>query len=132
MKTIDLKEFTENFIKISSTLTIAEIQMLYLFITEPSMINLSQQNIADRIGSDRRTVNIGVKKLKQKGYVSDMNIASEQLRDSDNNITHVEKDDSDKNITHTEKDDSDKNIALYEKEKAKKYIHIQQKNISML
>jgi hypothetical protein len=72
MNTIDLQEFTENFMEISNRLTNAEIRMLYLLITEPDVIKLSQQEFADKIGTHRRTINIGLKKLLEHKYISDI------------------------------------------------------------
>ncbi len=116
MKTIDLKNFTDNFIEISSSLTPAEIRILYLFITEPSVILLSQQKIADKIGKDRRTVNIGMKKLMQLGYTSDIFITSKKDVESDKNISTSKGHTFSKNIfqkTSTKKDPSYQNL-LYE------------------
>jgi hypothetical protein len=70
MKTITEEEFLNRFLKISNELTYAEICMLYLLITEPYIVELSQQKFADRINSHRRTINIGMKKLKELKYIS--------------------------------------------------------------
>ena len=71
MKTIIEPYFIRNFIKISQELTYAEIRMLYLLILEPHVSELSQQEFADRIQAHRRTINIGLKKLKRLHYVFD-------------------------------------------------------------
>lgn len=73
MKTIAERYFFRNFIKISQELTSAEVRMLYLLITEPAISKLPQQEFADRIKAHRRTINIGLKKLKQLHYISDSN-----------------------------------------------------------
>lgn len=73
MKTITEHSFFRNFIKISQELTYAEVRMLYLLITEPAISKLPQQEFADRIKAHRRTINIGLKKLKQLHYISDSN-----------------------------------------------------------
>src|SRR4030042_6443280 len=87
MKTIKIKEFTDNFLEISNNLTLAEIRMLYLLISEPYVIKLSQQKFADKIGTHRRTINLGLKKLLQHKYVSDINITDDLSISSDKNIT---------------------------------------------
>jgi len=86
MKTIDLKEFIDNFMEISKKLTHAELQMLYLFIAEIDVINLSQQKIADRLGVNRRTIILGIKKLLKNKYISDINITLKKAVRSDKNI----------------------------------------------
>ena len=87
MKTISLKEFTNKFMAISDNLTRAEIRLLYLLITEPSVIKISHKSIADRIKTDRRTIWIGLKNLNEHKYISDINITNESKQESDKNIT---------------------------------------------
>lgn len=87
MKTIDIKEFTDNFMVISSNLTHAEIRMLYLLITEPDVIKLSQQKLADKIETHRRTINIGLKKLVKYTYLRDFHTRDDETLNSDKNIT---------------------------------------------
>lgn len=136
MKTIELKEFTDCFMAISNNLTHAELRMLYLLITEPDVIKLSRQKFAEKIGTHRRTIWLGIEKLKKLNYISaikttddqmtvdsDKNITKTQLVDSDTNITDnkviIE---SDKNITDKPIGKGDKIIALTEEEKAIKFI----------
>lgn len=70
METIHSYDFFGNFMEISKNLTLSEVQMLYLLIKDPSVRSLSQQEFADKIGTHRRTINIGLKKLVQFGYLS--------------------------------------------------------------
>ncbi len=74
MKTIELEEFVSNFMEISNDLTHAELRMLYVLINDPDVINLSQQQFADKLGVNRRTIVIGLQKLEQHKYISDKNI----------------------------------------------------------
>jgi len=74
MKTIELEEFVSNFMEISNDLTHAELRMLYTLINDPDVINLSQQQFADKLGVNRRTIVIGLQKLEQHKYISDKNI----------------------------------------------------------
>lgn len=108
MNTIDLQEFTNNFMEISNRLTNAEIRMLYLLITEPDVIKLSQQEFAKKIGTHRRTINIGYKNLFKQGYIGDKDI--KRAVKSDKNITLILKGDNDKVITTKTKKEHDKNI----------------------
>jgi hypothetical protein len=71
MLTITEKEFFERFMIISQDLTYAEVRMLYLLIAEPDIIELSQQVFANRIQAHRRTINIGLKKLRKLKYIGD-------------------------------------------------------------
>jgi hypothetical protein len=94
METISLEEFTSNFMKISKNLTSSEMRMLYLLITKPETIKISQQMFATEIGTHRRTINIGYKNLMKNGYINipditnqnkvviDINIANEQIEDN--------------------------------------------------
>lgn len=99
MKTISLKEFTDNFMQISNNLTNAEMRLLYLFITEPDVIKLSQQQFADKIGTHRRTIWLGIKKLQKLNYISGINVNENGIEKSDNNITNAKSDKGDTNIT---------------------------------
>jgi DNA-binding MarR family transcriptional regulator len=69
MKTTKKSDFLYFFLEISEKLTLNELRLLYLLMTEPKVIELSQQEIADRIQAHRRTVNIGLKKLKGLKYI---------------------------------------------------------------
>lgn len=51
METVGAKEFYEDFLRISQSLTLTELQMLYILITEPEAIELSQQAFADKLGT---------------------------------------------------------------------------------
>lgn len=64
MRTITLKDFTDDFMEISKKLTHSELRMLYLLITEPQVVKLTQSEFAERISTDRRTINLGYKKLR--------------------------------------------------------------------
>lgn len=64
MRTITLKDFTDDFMEISKKLTHSELRMLYLLITEPQVVKLTQSKFAERISTDRRTINLGYKKLR--------------------------------------------------------------------
>ena len=70
MKTINLNEFTSDFMEISKNLTSTEMRMLYLLITRPDVIKISQESFAKEIGAHRRTINIGYKKLMKNGYIN--------------------------------------------------------------
>jgi hypothetical protein len=70
MKTISLSEFTSNFMEISNNLTASEVRMLYLLITQPDVIKISQQMFASKIGTHRRTISIGYKTLTNHGYIT--------------------------------------------------------------
>ena len=74
MQTIDERRFFRKFITISEELTYAEIRMLYLLITEPTIAELPQHEFAERIQAHRRTINIGLKKLKRLNYIYDDNL----------------------------------------------------------
>lgn len=74
MKTIELDKFVSEYMDISTNLTHAELRMLYVLINNPDVINLSQQQFADKLGVNRRTIVIGLQKLEQHNYISDKNI----------------------------------------------------------
>ena len=74
MYTISKKKFMSDFIGISNKLTKSEIQFLYLLVTHPDLHNKTQGELADILDVNRRTIVIGMKKLKQYGFVSDNNI----------------------------------------------------------
>ena len=71
MNTITENEFFEKFMKISQDLTYSEARMLYLIITDPSILEMPQEIFAKRIQAHRRTINIGLKKLRKLEYISD-------------------------------------------------------------
>ncbi len=78
MRTINEQFFFRKFMEISQELTYAEVRMLYLLITEPIIAESSQQEFADRIKSHRRTINIGLKKLRSLGYIKDSKSVDEE------------------------------------------------------
>jgi hypothetical protein len=97
MRTISLNEFTYDFMDISKKLTYAEIRMLYLLITEPEVRNITQQDFANKIETDRRTINIGLKNLRRFNYLSGINfnhikIDADKLKYPDNKLEEVYKD----------------------------------------
>ena len=94
MKTINLNEFSSDFMDISEKLTLSEVRMLYLLITDPDVIKISQQVFASKIGAHRRTINIGYKKLLKHGYISDPDINKQQRSDIVANITNEQVDDT--------------------------------------
>lgn len=69
MRTITLKDFTDDFIEISKKLTHSELRMLYLLITEPQVVKLTQSEFAERISTDRRTINLGYKELRENNLI---------------------------------------------------------------
>ncbi len=69
MKTISEQEFFGEFMKISQDLTYSEVRMLYLIITDPSILEMPQELFAKRIQAHRRTINIGLKKLRKLHYI---------------------------------------------------------------
>jgi hypothetical protein len=77
MKTITENEFFDKFMKISQDLTYSEVRMLYLIITEPSIIDIPQELFAKRIQTHRRTINIGLKKLRKLNYISEVSSPEE-------------------------------------------------------
>ncbi len=85
MKTISMNQFTYSFMVISKKLTLAELRLLYLLITEPVSIELSQLDLAKKIEVNRRTINIGVKKLKELALISEVYLA-----DNDKNIKYYQ------------------------------------------
>ena len=140
MKTINLNEFTSSFMEISKNLTSSEMRMLYLLITKPDVIKISQQMFANEIGAHRRTINIGYKKLMKNGYIDiqdipnqhevvidtsitnelaeDKNIISSNFKNTPDNISiiddKIEKEDNDK---ITKKENSINNILHTEETK---------------
>jgi hypothetical protein len=84
METISLQEFTFKFIDISKNLTNAELRMLYLLITEVDNRKLTQQEFAMKVMTDRRTINIGLKKLKGNGYIHEDDIKDVHQVDIEN------------------------------------------------
>lgn len=64
------EEFLSDFMKISKDLTSAELRMLYLIIKEPEVLNLPQEQFAIKIKVHRRTINIGLKKLRELNLIS--------------------------------------------------------------
>jgi len=89
MKTITLKGFTDDFMEISKRLTHSELRMLYLLITEPQVVKLTQSEFAERISTDRRTINLGYKKLRDCNLI----LYSESINDKGNqrkNIIYLE------------------------------------------
>lgn len=81
METCTPNQFFHQFLQISEKLTLAELKMLYLVITQPEVIDLSQQEFADKIQTHRRTINLGLKKLRECGYVADIEKNSIKLTD---------------------------------------------------
>lgn len=88
MKTINLNEFTSDFLEISKNLTLTEMRMLYLLITRPDVIKISQESFAKEIGAHRRTINIGYKKLMKNGYINIPDITAQHNVVIDTNITN--------------------------------------------
>jgi len=74
MARITALEFLKSFFKISKQLTVSELRLLYLLITEPKTKEMAQQEIAERLGTHRRTINIGLKKLAGLGYLPDISL----------------------------------------------------------
>lgn len=110
MKTISLSEFTSNFMEISNNLTSSEVRMLYLLITQPDVIKISQQKFANRIGTHRRTVSIGYKTLTNHRYITIPENPSKHRKDIGVNIAHP----------HVEKN----NLTLTDNKNAKNGINI--------
>lgn len=77
MKTISLNKFTNDFLEISKSLTLSETRLLYLLISDPDVINLSRNQIAMKIGIHRRTIWLGINKLKKLDYISDIDITED-------------------------------------------------------
>jgi hypothetical protein len=71
MKTISEDYFIQYFMEISQKLTLAELRMLYMLIKEPDVVKLSQEGFGNKIKAHRRTINLGLKKLKEYQYVED-------------------------------------------------------------
>ena len=69
MRTITLKDFTDDYMEISKKLTHSELRMLYLLITEPQVVKLTQSEFAERISTDRRTINLGYKKFRENNII---------------------------------------------------------------
>lgn len=93
METINLNNFTSNFMEISKYLTLSEMRMLFLLITKPDVINISQQAFANIIGAHRRTINIGYKNLLRNGYINIQNIPKHKV-DIDANIINEQFDEN--------------------------------------
>lgn len=100
MKTINLNEFTSDFLEISKNLTLTEMRMLYLLITRPDVIKISQESFAKEIGAHRRTINIGYKKLMKNGYIDIQDITNQHKVVIDTNITDEQ--DEDNNLISTD------------------------------
>ena len=81
MKTSTSNQFFHDFLQISENLTLAEMRMLFVLITQPEVIDLSQQEFADKIKTHRRTINLGLKKLRACGYLSTEEKSNIQLLD---------------------------------------------------
>jgi len=79
--------------EISKNLTSSEMRMLYLLITKPDVIKISQQAFANEIGTHRRTINIGYKKLLKNGYINIQDFPNQDKTDIDTNITNEQVDD---------------------------------------
>lgn len=94
---ITLNDFTNNFMGISNNLTISELRMLYLLITEPNVKNITQEEFGDKIGADRRTIISGNKKLLRYGYITGKNRPQKQRMKSENNFT-IQKSNSKNNL----------------------------------
>ena len=95
MRTISLKEFTNDFMDISKDLTYTEIRMLYLLITKPEVRDLTQQDFANKLKTDRRTIYLGLKKLRGKKYLaginfSHINVGNSKSGDITNNIENFD------------------------------------------
>jgi hypothetical protein len=99
MKTISLNKFIDNYMEISKNLTHAETRLLYLLIKDPDVIKISRKILADIIGTNRRTIWLGIEKLQKFHYISDIKITNDGINNSDNNITTTKSEESDKNIT---------------------------------
>lgn len=85
------EEFLADFMKISANLTSSELRMLYVILKEPEVLNLSQEQFAKRISASRRTINIGLKKLRELNLINaldDKTVAdlSIQSRINENNM----------------------------------------------
>ena len=74
-------QFFHDFLQISENLTLAEMRMLYVLITQPEVIDLPQQEFADIIQTHRRTINLGLKKLRTCGYLAELEKSNIQLLD---------------------------------------------------
>ncbi len=94
MKTINLDEFSSKFMEISENLTLSELRMLYLLISNPDVIKISQQMFANKIGAHRRTINIGYKKLLKHGYISSPDITKNHRENINYNITNEQVEDN--------------------------------------
>lgn len=75
MITISKYIFLRDFMEISRKLTLTELRMLYVLMIEPEAIELSQQEFAEKVDSHRRTINIGLKKLKELGFVKELHFS---------------------------------------------------------
>lgn len=77
--------------KISHDLTSAELRMLYLLITEPEIIEISQKEFGNKINAHRRTINIGLKKLKEYKLIRDIDFNKRGKNIADHQTYHGEK-----------------------------------------
>lgn len=75
MITISKHIFFRDFMEISRKLTLSELRMLYILMIEPQAIELSQQEFAEKVDSHRRTINIGLKKLKELGFIKELHFS---------------------------------------------------------
>ena len=97
MKTIDLATFTSRFMEISKNLTLSEVRLLYLLITEPDVIKISQKELANITGTNRRTIWLGLEKLRQLDYITnddsrDINITLDEteISESHNLLNNID------------------------------------------
>jgi hypothetical protein len=91
MWTTSIGDFIRYYLQISNKLTSTEMQMLYLLITEPEVIELSQQEFAKKLNTHRRTINIGLKNLKKHKYITDIYFHEEEKSNEDYLKIHGEK-----------------------------------------
>jgi hypothetical protein len=98
MKTISEDYFIRHFVEISQKLTSAELRMLYLLINEQDVIELSQQEFGLKIKAHRRTINIGLKKLKKLDYIRDIGVSRSQVSNSDDKNSNIQLEESIKNV----------------------------------
>jgi len=81
MKTYTPSEFYRGFLSLSENLTLAELRMLYLLITEPETICLSQEEFASKIHTHRRTINIGLRKFRECGIITNEKVSNDVIVD---------------------------------------------------
>lgn len=83
METITQGDFVFWFMAISEKLTIAELRLLYLLITEPQEVEfMSQMELANKLHVNRRTINIGLKRLKEYNYIREDTTSKKSESDS--------------------------------------------------